>query len=462
MPRRTVVRTNRCRRSRGGAITVGLALLIWTSPLALAVVQDWYVDVNAPLCSGGIGTEADPFCDIMDAVAAAADGDTIHIAPGTYLENVGIFQYQDLELIGTGGQLMTIVDAAGAGRAVTVMYSNVRMRGLTLTGGAVRDGGGLFADDSSVMLLECRISGNAVGTSAGSAVGGGLFAVHSSVTLVGSTISGNAANASTGGGIIAGAFGGGLGSYDGELTLVDSMVTANSSSHDGGAILAGGSLTLINSTVAANTSTSGTGGIVSYASLALESTRVSGNSGANILWFQSGPTDTITIENSTVIGSTIGVQVFGGYAGNSLTVTNSTLSGNSAGGICIDSLGAEVSNCVLWNNGPNPLLLTVGSSANVEYSLIEGGWPGVGNIDAAPLFVDAPNGDFRLTSGSPCIDAGNNLAVPPGLFTDLDGKRRFIDDPLTLDTGHPGGLWPIVDMGAYEFGNDPPRKVRRR
>jgi hypothetical protein len=43
---------------------------------------------------------------------------------------------------------------------------------------------------------------------------------------------------------------------------------------------------------------------------------------------------------------------------------------------------------------------------------------------------------------------------------DLSGKRRFIDDPSTPDTGHPGRLFPIVDMGAHEFGFDPPRRVR--
>ncbi|MFQ5463682.1 MAG: IPTL-CTERM sorting domain-containing protein [Phycisphaerae bacterium] len=70
--------------------------------------------------------------------------------------------------------------------------------------------------------------------------------------------------------------------------------------------------------------------------------------------------------------------------------------------------------------------------------------------------------DLRLLSGSPCIDAANNAAVPPdvpdldgdgGTFEplpfDLDGNPRFVDDPETVDTGI--GTPPIVDMGAYEF-----------
>jgi hypothetical protein len=53
--------------------------------------------------------------------------------------------------------------------------------------------------------------------------------------------------------------------------------------------------------------------------------------------------------------------------------------------------------------------------------------------------------------GSPCIDAGDSLAVPAGVTTDLDGAARFADDASTPDTGNSDGVNPIVDIGAYEF-----------
>jgi hypothetical protein len=65
------------------------------------------------------------------------------------------------------------------------------------------------------------------------------------------------------------------------------------------------------------------------------------------------------------------------------------------------------------------------------------------------MFADPDNGDFRLSAGSPCIDAGDNTAVPGDIATDLAGNPRFVDDPDTVDTGD--GDPPIVDMGAYEF-----------
>jgi hypothetical protein len=92
----------------------------------------------------------------------------------------------------------------------------------------------------------------------------------------------------------------------------------------------------------------------------------------------------------------------------------------------------------------------------VDHSLVEEGWyyysswqPGPGLISGDPLFVDPLNGDYRLLPGSPCIDAGDNTVVPLGITTDLRGAPRFLDDPLTPDTGV--GAAPVVDMGAFEF-----------
>jgi hypothetical protein len=86
---------------------------------------------------------------------------------------------------------------------------------------------------------------------------------------------------------------------------------------------------------------------------------------------------------------------------------------------------------------------------SIAYSNIEGQNFGPANISTDPLFVDPGNGDYRLSLGSPCIDAGHNWAIADLADTDLDGNPRFADDPPTADTGC--GVPVVVDMGAYEF-----------
>lgn len=117
-------------------------------------------------------------------------------------------------------------------------------------------------------------------------------------------------------------------------------------------------------------------------------------------------------------------------------------------------------NSVLWAGGSG--IAWAAPKAHVNFNCLDGitNFPeGGGNIASDPMFVD-PDGpddilgtlddDLRLAAGSPCIDAGDNKsAISLGLTTDLDGNPRFVDDPLTADTGW--GVAPIIDMGAFEY-----------
>ena len=155
----------------------------------------------------------------------------------------------------------------------------------------------------------------------------------------------------------------------------------------------------------------------------------------------------------------------------SVTVINSSFSGNTAGdragGVYCGGGGLIVSGSIFWGNTAisgstedAQLYVPVGT-VDVNYSCVEG-WSGdlggAGNIGTDPSFADADGADnqfgtadddLHLQSDSPCIDAGDNAAVPGGVTTDLDLHPRFLDDPNTADTGN--GTAPIVDMGAYEY-----------
>jgi hypothetical protein len=114
--------------------------------------------------------------------------------------------------------------------------------------------------------------------------------------------------------------------------------------------------------------------------------------------------------------------------------------------------GAIISNSIFWNNGRTQIF--AGGTVDVDYSDVQDGWAGEGNIDADPCFV-APgywdangtpddanddfwvNGDYHLMPGSPCVDAGDPNYAAEVEETDLDGNPRVM-----------GGR---IDIGAYEL-----------
>jgi parallel beta-helix repeat protein len=166
-------------------------------------------------------------------------------------------------------------------------------------------------------------------------------------------------------------------------------------------------------------------------------TRNDGGGMAN--YGQSNPilTNCIFVGNSTRFGA----GMYNG-SGSYPTLANCTLAGNRAtSGAVIHGGNPVLVNCIMWSN-TSPQII---ADASVSFSNIQGGWPGEGNIAADPLLVDAagPDGvygteddDLRLLTGSACIDAGDNPAVPPSVVADVDGNPRFVNG--------------VVDMGAYE------------
>jgi predicted outer membrane repeat protein len=141
------------------------------------------------------------------------------------------------------------------------------------------------------------------------------------------------------------------------------------------------------------------------------------------------------------------------FSGSTPTLINCTITRNvsqtfTAGGVGSGSPSNQPAllNCIVFDNEG----VEIDSSAVVNHSCVEGGYPGPGNIDADPLFVDAAHGDFHLQDASPCRDAGNRLLLPADA-QDLDGDAnttetlsRDLDLVRRIVNGQ-------VDMGAYEW-----------
>ncbi|MBM4103936.1 MAG: hypothetical protein FJ263_07780 [Planctomycetes bacterium] len=148
-------------------------------------------------------------------------------------------------------------------------------------------------------------------------------------------------------------------------------------------------------------------------------------------------------------------------------ITNCTIA-NNINEISVTNVSGShpiIVNSILWDRGWS-INNMENASCTVSYSNMRGGSnpTGTGNINLDPKFHHVPSSDpmntpdwdaLSLQASSPCIDAGNNAAVPAAITTDITGDPRFFDAPNTLDTGV--GTPPIVDMGAYEYS--PPVKL---
>ncbi|MHC4313791.1 MAG: right-handed parallel beta-helix repeat-containing protein [Planctomycetota bacterium] len=301
--------------------------------------------------------------------------------------------------------------------------ANAVLDGFTISGGnaeGTNRGGGIYNNNGSPTISNCILSENSAGWGGGgmynnieshptvtncifirnlSYAGGGIYGGYG--RIMNCTFTGNSAQN----------YGGGLAYFEGLIS--DCIISGNSAGKTGGGfdyaeIYPG---VLINCTISANTSGEKGGGI----------------------YFEvpTIPPPLGTLGDPSYLSSSM------------IVITNCTVSGNftggDGGGIYIRRGESLVTNCIFWGNMPDQIY---GGISMLTYSDVQGGQAGLGNIDADPCFVDAAGGDLRLSSDSPCIDAGYNNA--PNLpATDFDGHPRIIDGDCN-DT-------EVVDMGAFEF-----------
>lgn len=144
--------------------------------------------------------------------------------------------------------------------------------------------------------------------------------------------------------------------------------------------------------------------------------------------------------------------------GGNIVFNNVIIAGNVAplgGAYCGRFFAAATFNNTIIFHNSAPAFFLEGvpllppPSVTFNYSLVQDIAGGAnGNLDGTTLtpgfanpLTTAPtaSGDYRLTAGSPCIDAGSDALIGPGVVSDLDGLLRVAGN--------------AVDMGAYEFGS---------
>jgi parallel beta-helix repeat protein/predicted outer membrane repeat protein len=270
------------------------------------------------------------------------------------------------------------------------------------------------------------------------------------VTLSGMTITGGNAN-----------IGGGIKNLDESLTLVDSVVTGNSSSAKGGGLWADGfnmTLTIRRSVISNNTSGDDGGGIYvedTGGLLTIEDTTISGNhtsgDGGGIYFYD--PDDNMVISRSTISGNTADGRGGGIYLysmdGGTFTIENSTISGNQAaagGGIFfygVDTPMVIRNSTIAFNAATNAdagggafFYGSYSGSMSIVNTIIAGNKSGGTLETGTPDDIVLLNGNFGTFS--------NNLISTTPSPTTLNGATLsgniFDVDPL---------LQPLANNGGY-------------
>ncbi len=234
----------------------GAAFVAAFAAMPTAHAGDWYVDAKAN-CAQGNGSAAKPYCTIAAAITAAIDGDTIHIAPATYVESLTVSE--SLNLIGTAGAATTILSGSGVSRILNHRGGvSVSLQGLSLRSGApgievihggdltltdctvsncslATGGAAVTAVDAVIVIERCTFADNkALGGVNATVPGGAIDATRGSLTLLDSTFSRNQA----GGVVNKCGQGGAISAFDGTL-LIAERCTFNDNAcvgGDGGAI----------------------------------------------------------------------------------------------------------------------------------------------------------------------------------------------------------------------------------
>jgi predicted outer membrane repeat protein len=222
----------------------------------------------------------------------------------------------------------------------------------------------------------------------------------------------------------------------GSATILDGFTITHGSAENGGGMYNNGSSpTVIGCTFSGNSASDRGGGICNAhsSSPAVTGCTFFGNTASYGGGMWNAHYSSPAVTGCTFSGNTAANRGGGMYNlyDSSPAVTNCIISNNRAGsyggGIYADGTSSPIiAYNDVWNNTPNNYY---GCSA------------GTNDISEDPLFVDPGAGDYHLRPGSPCVDAGNNAAVPAWLTTDFEGDPRIVY----------GDTIAVVDMGADEY-----------
>jgi hypothetical protein len=279
---------------------------------------------------------------LRQAILDTPAGGTVDFQPGLAgsitLTSGELAITKDLTIAGPGSTVLK-VSGNNASRVFDITGTfaapvTVAISGLTIGDGINSQGGGIYIFLGTVTATADFFSGNS------GAVGGAIYN-NGTLTLTNSTFSSNSATGGTSDFVVGGCI-----ANFGTLAMTGCVLQNNSTTGAGGVFYNSGPATVTYSTLRGNSATGGGGGAIinsSGGTLTLSNSTLSGNSvtsatglgnpvGGGIYNLKA----TLTVTNCTFNGNTAstGIPGLGGAILNSfgtVTITSSTLSGNAAG-----------------------------------------------------------------------------------------------------------------------------------